>query len=234
MTDNSLPTSPTTRAMPRFGSACTSLAALLLAGLAGCGSADGYSPSLGGAASNHIIQVIPTERLVRVETDGRGGARVPMPGGWRSVALDHARRGRGPVVVAGNRSDAQAVAAELVAAGVPAADLRVEVLGRGREDWGRRADVSYPVFEARIPVCGNFLSDTETLFTQWTNRGTSNLGCAMQRNTAAMLSDPGDLVAARGDQPFSTQRAVGRIGDYNTYERPRDLPLQGGTAVPVR
>jgi pilus assembly protein CpaD len=134
----------------------------------------------------------------------------------------------------GNRDDVRSVTTFLVQAGVRRENITQRVLGTGREDWGRRVDVSFPAYVARLPECGNFDSDTRTLFSQWTNRPSSNLGCSVQRNMAAQLSDPGDLVAGRGDQMFSGNRAVGRIGDYNTYERPRDLPLQGGTSTAAR
>ena len=50
------------------------------------------------------------------------------------------------------------------------------------------------------------------------NRHYWNLGCATQRNLAAMVANPADLVQPRGEDPISTSRRTVVLDKYRKGE----------------
>ena len=63
--------------------------------------------------------------------------------------------------------------------------------------------VSYNAYTARGPECGDW---SDNLARDPKNIPYRNLGCATQRNLAAMISNPRDLVTPRGMTPRDSQR----------------------------
>ena len=55
------------------------------------------------------------------------------------------------------------------------------------------------------------------------NRAYWNLGCANQRNLAAMVDNPADLVQPRGESPAYTARRTVAIDKYRKGESPSGL-----------
>jgi len=90
--------------------------------------------------------------------------------------------------------------------------------------------ISYSKIVAEAGPCGLWPHDLGTTFdhTYNENRSYWNLGCASQRNLAAMVDNPADLVQPRGEAPaYSPRRSVAidkyRKGDnpsgvYNGYD----------------
>lgn len=71
--------------------------------------------------------------------------------------------------------------------------------------------LSYPKITAEAGPCGLWPSDLGPSFDRSyvENRPYWNLGCATQRNTAAMAANPADLVQPRGETPaYSGRRSV--------------------------
>lgn len=71
--------------------------------------------------------------------------------------------------------------------------------------------VGFTRYDATGPRCGrNWGSYTST----FDNGVTANFGCATTANVAAMLANPGDLVAPRQDDPSDAQRREVVLGKY--------------------
>lgn len=54
----------------------------------------------------------------------------------------------------------------------------------------------------------------------WTNQPYWNLGCATQRNLAAMVANPADLVQPRGDAPPDATRRATALSNYRLGKNP--------------
>ncbi len=90
--------------------------------------------------------------------------------------------------------------------------------------------INYSKLVAEAGPCGRWPHDLGTSFDHNynENRPYWNLGCASQRNLAAMVDNPADLVQPRGEAPaYSARRSVaidkyrkGEIpsGTYNGYD----------------
>ena len=88
--------------------------------------------------------------------------------------------------------------------------------------------LNYPKLVAVAGPCGTWPDDTGPTFNRayTDNRPFYNLGCAQQRNLAAMVDNPADLIQPRGESPaYTARRSVAldryRKGDSpaGTYER---------------
>jgi pilus assembly protein CpaD len=110
----------------------------------------------------------------------------------------------------------------LVAAGVPAAGIRVE--SYTPPDPGRMAPIriSYPRMTADAGPCGQWPDDIGPSYrsTYLENRQYYNFGCASQRNLAAMVDNPADLVQPRGETATSTSRRTVVLEKYRKGESP--------------
>lgn len=62
--------------------------------------------------------------------------------------------------------------------------------------------ITYARLEAHGPECGEW----ENLARDFHNVNYKNFGCAAQRNLAAMIADPRDLLGPRGETPRSSER----------------------------
>ena len=205
------------------------LSILMMLTLAACGNGNRLTEN---ATIDHPLDVSVASKMIRVETDGRGAIRTP-PRGWSSIALDFTRRGTSSMVIEGNREDVRSVSRTLVSAGVPAWSMELKVLGRTPGSAGEQVRVSYSAYDIKLPECGDFSSDRDSMIPDTYHTVSSNFGCSNQRNFGLMISNPGDLVARSGRlQPsvVDSGRFVGRISDYGTYERPPALPQSGGTS----
>jgi pilus assembly protein CpaD len=82
--------------------------------------------------------------------------------------------------------------------------------------------INYSKLSAEAGPCGLWPHDLGTSFdkTYLENRSYWNLGCAHQRNLAAMVDNPADLVQPRGETPaYSARRSVA-IDKYRKGENP--------------
>ncbi len=89
--------------------------------------------------------------------------------------------------------------------------------------------VSYLVHTAIAPDCGYFQTESAH---DYNNINTSNFGCSSQRNLAAMVANPGDLVASRTFTTRDAQRTVNIIQAYQAGANPQaSWPTGGGDAA---
>ena len=71
--------------------------------------------------------------------------------------------------------------------------------------------ISYTRFVAEGPECGRF---TTNLAVDYRNLPHENLGCAQQKNLAAMVANPADLVSARSMSPMNAERREVMLDRY--------------------
>ncbi|MEM7123163.1 MAG: CpaD family pilus assembly lipoprotein [Pseudomonadota bacterium] len=88
--------------------------------------------------------------------------------------------------------------------------------------------VSYLVHTAIAPDCGYYQEESWN----YDNINSSNFGCSTQRNLAAMIANPGDLVASRTFTTRDAQRTANIIQAYQSGENPQaSWPTAGGDAA---
>lgn len=127
------------------------------------------------------------------------------------LADEHARRGAGPMVIAtADRALGEMLRAALAETG---ADIEMKVADVA--DAPGTAIVRAPVWVARVPECGTF---SPGLNPDFDNAPNGNWGCAVNRNRALMLQNPGDLVRARESSGRDGVRAADVLGKYGKGE----------------
>lgn len=82
--------------------------------------------------------------------------------------------------------------------------------------------LNYPKLVAEAGPCGTWPKDTGPVYgkTYTENREYYNLGCATQRNLAAMVDNPADLIQPRGDSPAYAARRSVALDKYRKGENP--------------
>jgi pilus assembly protein CpaD len=85
--------------------------------------------------------------------------------------------------------------------------------------------ISYAKLTAEAGPCGNWPPDLGPTAdsAHFTNRPYWNLGCASQRNLAAMVDNPADLVQPRGETPVYQARRSVSMDKYRTGQNPGGL-----------
>jgi len=82
--------------------------------------------------------------------------------------------------------------------------------------------ISYPKISAQAGPCGIWPRDIGPTFNRdyFENQPYWNLGCASQRNLAAQVADPADLVQPRGETPAYAMRRTTVIEKYREGQSP--------------
>ncbi len=108
-----------------------------------------------------------------------------------------------------------------------ASDIRQELYAYG-VDWSKMNGATYRVsastdepevivsfthYVATAPGCGDWSKEFTRRFK---NIRTKNFGCAAQRNLAAMISDPYDLIEAAPESEVNTARILDAHGKYTS------------------
>ncbi len=107
----------------------------------------------------------------------------------------------------------------LSAAGVPPGGVQLRSYNPG--DPGKLAVIrlNYPKMGADAGPCGQWPEDLGPNFKGYIeNRPYYNLGCATQRNLAALVDNPADLVQPRGETPAYTARRTFVLDKYRKGE----------------
>ena len=123
-----------------------------------------------------------------------------------------------PVGSTNQRSAAQAlteIESIVTAAGIPPRSMAVR---RYRVTPGTFATVrvSYPQIAAQAGPCGLWPEDVGESMNRdyFENQPPWNFGCATQRNLAAMVANPSDLVQPRAETPAYNMRRTTVLGNY--------------------
>jgi pilus assembly protein CpaD len=156
---------------------------------------------------------------------GRGGltaaqrAQVAAFGGsWR-------QKGNGMLIVnvpkgtpnePAARATVREIASILQHAGVPPKAISVQPYHPKSPIEAGPIRLAYPTMRAEVGPCGNWPRDvgptSDALY--WHNEPYFNLGCATQRNLAAAVVDPHDLLQPRAETPPSAARRATVLDKY--------------------
>lgn len=142
----------------------------------------------------------------RWQTEGTGGIVIEVPSGTPNerAANDTLRE----------------VQAILTASGVPSAGTAVRPYHPASPKVAA-LKLNYPKFVARAGPCGLWPNDIGPSIDNpeyFDNRPYWNYGCATQRNLAAMVENPADLVQPRGEAPVYTARRTMVLDKYRRGE----------------
>lgn len=134
------------------------------------------------------------------------------------LAREHDRRGAGPVAISvaydGNPAAARAFAAEIVSAlGATGADEAAVTFAVQPGAAKPAADVSVPVWVAKVPDCGQW---PDRINPDFSGQNTANFGCAVTRNIGLMVANPADLERARDASGRSGTRSEDVLTKYGT------------------
>ncbi len=140
--------------------------------------------------------------------EATGGIIIDLPSGTPNAAAA--------------RASLREVRAVLAAGGVPARAVEVRPYAPG--DAARMATLrlNYPRMAAQAGPCGLWPDDLGPTADQKysANRPYWNLGCASQRNLAAMVAEPSDLVQPRAEGPAYSPRRTMVFDKYRTGQSP--------------
>ena len=139
--------------------------------------------------------------------ESTGGIIISVPYGTPNGRASSERRARSPLDAGGDRHSGQPDRDTLLSARRPgqAVGAPAQLFQDGR---GSRP----------VRACGPAISARPTTPAYNENRQYWNLGCANQRNLAAMVANPADLVQPRGETPSSTQRRTVVLDKYRKGE----------------
>ena len=103
----------------------------------------------------------------------------------------------------------------LAATGVPPGAMRVRSYPAGAGALGT-IHITYPKITAQAGPCGVWPEDMGPSFNRdyFENQQYWNFGCAYQRNLAAMVENPADLVQPRAESPAYTMRRTTVVDKY--------------------
>lgn len=161
--------------------------------------------------------------------DGRGTLTPTQRGEVGAIAARWRQEATGGIVIempvgAANERAATSASREirsvLAAAGVPG--HAIEIRPYRTQDPVRLGTirVNYPRMAAETGPCGLWPNDigptTDPIY--WSNKPHWNHGCASQRNLAAQVADPADLVQPRAETPVLASRRNVVIDKYRKGE----------------
>jgi pilus assembly protein CpaD len=184
--------------MPSFRDFLVTLGALLLLGACA-------EPPEVDFRERYAVQVQPET----VSWDAHfAGTADPFGGtnatGFDALTAGFLERGHGTFTVSARGSDGKADArtlahlemarVRLLAAGLPASAIRVQLAAAGASDT---VTLSYTRYIALVPICGDW--SAQGSFAPH-NNPSPNFGCATQHNVGLLASDPAELA---GMQPVS-------------------------------
>jgi pilus assembly protein CpaD len=149
--------------------------------------------------------------------DSRGGLTPSQRAEVGALATTWRREATGGIVIEVPSGTPNARAAQgalheirslLVASGVPAHGIEVRPYRPADPIRLATIKIRYPEMKAETGPCGLWPEDLGPTYdpVYWTNRQYWNHGCAMQRNLAAQVENPADLVQPRAETPAYAAR----------------------------
>jgi pilus assembly protein CpaD len=178
----------------------------------------------------HPIIIKEAARTVELFIGTKRGALTPAQrADVLAFAHDWRRESSGGIVIdlpSGTPNEVAAanavheVRALLSNAGVPANAVGVRPLQPDDPRKLATIRLNYPRIAATAGPCGMWPEDLGTSYERQhlENQEYWNLGCASQRNLAAMVENPADLVQPRGDTPTYTGRRTTVLDRYHRGE----------------
>lgn len=209
------------------------IAGALAIGLGACAA----DPSVTGSVplnyrDRHPIVVTEgAEVLDIIPGGGPGGLTERQREDIRSFARMWREEGRGLVAIQlprGGATDAAAahsvgaVRTELTAGGVPSRAISTGYYSASHPSQLAPMRIVFPKLKAEIASqCGQWpenLGNSLSSSMGRNNTSYTNFGCAYQKNMAAMIADPEDIVRPRAEATSSATRRAAVIGAYNAGE----------------
>ncbi len=167
----------------------------------------------------HPIVVQEADRTTEIFVgSSRGGLTGPQRADIAQLAQSWLREGTGSIVIEQPAGTPNARAAQeslreiralLIAAGVPPRGINVRDYKPVSERQFATIRINYPKIIADAGPCGLWPEDLGPSVKNkgyLENRQYHNFGCAYQRNLAAMVDNPADLVQPRAETPAYTAR----------------------------
>jgi pilus assembly protein CpaD len=177
----------------------------------------------------HPIAIQEADRSVVIFVGhARGGLSAPQRADVAGLAQAWVREGTGAIVadVPVDTPNAQAAASSfqeikalLAAGGVPARGITLRQYHPIDPRTLATIRLSYPRMAAVVGPCGVWPEDLGPSLQNKSyseNKQYYNFGCAYQRNMAAMIDNPSDLVQPRSETPPYTAR---RVNSYEKYKK---------------
>jgi pilus assembly protein CpaD len=160
--------------------------------------------SRGGLSAVQRVEVLAFARAWR--RDASGGVIIELPSGTHNAraAADAMRE----------------IRSLLTAGGIPPHGVTVRPYHPGDPAKFATIRLSYAAIVAEAGPCGMWPQDVGPSWNRgyFENKPFWNLGCATQRNLAAMVDNPADLVQPRGDTPPSAGRRSAVLDKYRKGE----------------
>ena len=211
---------------PRPPRRSASLRTLLLAGvavaLAGCQTSNGEITGVSNIPTDyrqrHPIAVKEGDRTVDLFIGhARGGLSPAQRADVAAFAHAWRRESTGGIVIGVPSGTSNARAAHdalhevrsiLAHSGVPGSAIQVQPYRPADPRVMANLKLNYPRMVAQAGPCGLWPDDLGPSFDRTYNENGPyyNLGCAQQRNLAAMVENPADLVQPRGETPIYAGR----------------------------
>ena len=122
----------------------------------------------------------------------------------------------------------------IVASGVPPQGVIVRNYRAGERTLGT-IRVTYPRIAAQAGPCGIWPEDIGPTFNRdyFENQPMYNLGCSSQRNLAAMVDNPADLVQPRSETPAYTMRRTTVVEKYRQGVSPATTVEQSNNSSKI-
>lgn len=179
-----------------------------------CAVTNGGSTINSDPAANHPIAVEPSYREIKLGYGGPDGMTTDDAIKFDAFLAEYRAHGNGSLGIsvpagASSRTATTFFAERAAATGISRDKILVSTHDVANGD--QRVDVSFITYIARASACGDW---SENMSFTAENHSARNLGCATQRNLAAMVSDPRDLLGPRRFDPANANRAQTIISNY--------------------
>jgi pilus assembly protein CpaD len=212
----------------RFRSAAMGvLAAASAVMLSGCYTTKDTTASIpSDYRQRHPITIKETDHTVQVFVgSNRGGLNASQRADVLAFAQTWRKEATGGIIIDMPTGTPNQVAAEeavrearaiLAAAGVPPHAIAVRPYAPKNRIAVATLRINYPKITAEAGPCGLWPADLGATYEpeHFENKPYWNLGCASQRNLAAMVDNPADLVQPRGESSTYTPRRNAVIDKY--------------------
>ena len=190
--------------------------------LSGCYTAKDTTASIPtDYRQRHPITIKETDRTIEVFVgSNRGGLNASQRADLLSFAQAWKKEATGGIIIDQPTGTPNQIAADeavrearslLAAAGVPPYAVAVRPYQPRNRVAIATVRFNYPKVSAEAGPCGLWPADLGPTYEpqSYENKPYWNLGCASQRNLAAMVDNPADLVQPRGESPsYSPRRTV--------------------------
>jgi pilus assembly protein CpaD len=204
--------------------------AILIAGCATNGRHDPMISAPNDYRLRHPITVKEKDHTVEVFVGSRNGGLSPdQRSNVMAFAQSWRREATGGIVVeipadapntAASTGALRDVGAIFTAAGIPPEAVGTRYYRPRSAQHLAPVRLNYPVMAAEAGPCGLWPNDIGPTAPNYKlNRSYWNLGCASQRNLAAMVANPADLVQPRGETPVYAARRATVLDKYRKGEQ---------------